>query len=152
MSGDSNWIELDEGLNKPFDGNYISMNGNGLISMNRQMHEAMNRPEAVILLFDPINSRIGHRPRTRICQTHFRSRESAHTESTGSMPGVLPENGTSDSIAPSFSGRPNSTMAPWCSISRAGRKWSPPPEKAPAPDPIALPVCCSFYPFCYSFR
>ena len=71
MGSDAPWIEFDETPNKPYDGNYVSMNRDGLITINRRMHEAMQRPAAVILLFDPVNSRIGLKPASPLTPNAF---------------------------------------------------------------------------------
>jgi len=58
-----NWIELGEGPKKAYrDELYASLNYRSEIVINRRAFEALDKPEAVVMLFDPDRSRIGLRP------------------------------------------------------------------------------------------
>ncbi|MGH9945683.1 MAG: hypothetical protein ACRD6X_00610 [Pyrinomonadaceae bacterium] len=41
---------------------YVTMNPRGFIVMNRKTYEKMSEPQAMNLLFDPVNNRIGLKP------------------------------------------------------------------------------------------
>ncbi|MEQ1604675.1 MAG: hypothetical protein ABL999_07375 [Pyrinomonadaceae bacterium] len=58
-----NWIELGEGPKKAWRGEiYASMNYRSEIVINRRAFEALDKPEAVVMLFDEDESTIGLRP------------------------------------------------------------------------------------------
>jgi hypothetical protein len=60
---DTNWKEVPRGDTTPAAaGLKATMNLRGHISWNRFTHERLGRPEAVRLLFDPVNNRIGLQP------------------------------------------------------------------------------------------
>ena len=60
---DTNWKEVPRGDTTPAAaGLKATMNLRGHISWNRFTHERLGRPEAVRLLFDPANNRIGLQP------------------------------------------------------------------------------------------
>jgi hypothetical protein len=60
---DTNWREVPRGDTTPAAaGLKATMNLRGHISWNRFTHERLGRPEAVRLLFDPPNNRIGLQP------------------------------------------------------------------------------------------
>jgi hypothetical protein len=59
----TNWKEIPRGDTTPAAaGLRATMNTRGWISWNRFTHDRLGRPEAVRLLFDPVNNRIGLQP------------------------------------------------------------------------------------------
>ena len=61
MKGD--WEEIPrEDLPSWTAGPHVTMNRRGHIALNRRAHEMIGKPEAVLLLYDRINNRIGLRP------------------------------------------------------------------------------------------
>lgn len=59
---DENWIEFDDGPAQTRDKIYVSMSRIGEITFNRHADEALGRPEAVVLLYEPNEDKIGLRP------------------------------------------------------------------------------------------
>jgi len=60
MKGDWEEIPRDDGPSWTA-GPHVTMNPKGCIAFNRRAHEMLGKPQAVLLLFDRINSRIGLR-------------------------------------------------------------------------------------------
>jgi hypothetical protein len=60
------WRELprDE-ISPQYAGLYVTLNPKGIFKMNRVAYQRMGEPEAVNVLFDPANSRIGLKPTSR---------------------------------------------------------------------------------------
>ena len=58
-----NWIEYGKGPRKSRPGElYASINSQGSVVINRHTYEAMNRPDAVVLMYDPETDAIGLKP------------------------------------------------------------------------------------------
>jgi hypothetical protein len=68
---DEKWIEFDDGPSMPRDRIYVSMSRIGEIMFNRHADEAMGRPEAVVLLFEPNTNKIGLRPASPLMPNAF---------------------------------------------------------------------------------
>ena len=68
---DEKWIEFDDCPAQPRDRIYASMSRIGEILFNRHADEAMGRPEAVVLLYDPNNDKIGLRPASPLMPNAF---------------------------------------------------------------------------------
>lgn len=57
------WKECPRGDLRPqFAGIYVTMNPKGEIAMSRATYQFMGKPQAFVLLFDTVNSRIGIKP------------------------------------------------------------------------------------------
>ena len=60
------WRELPKDAVSPqYAGLYVTLNPKGIFKMNRVAYQRMGEPEAVNVLFDPPNSRIGLKPASR---------------------------------------------------------------------------------------
>ncbi|MCA1589858.1 MAG: hypothetical protein LC734_05595 [Acidobacteria bacterium] len=57
-----NWIEFENGQERPLNGLYVTINDRGYIKFCRGVFEKMNKPAAVALLWDPLTDTIGVRP------------------------------------------------------------------------------------------
>ena len=58
-----NWREVPSGDKRAqWAGVYVTMNGKGVIAMNRAAHELMGAPVAFLLLYDAANNTIGLKP------------------------------------------------------------------------------------------
>ena len=67
-----NWQEF-KGSPPPRNGNrmYVSVNNRGVIVLNRRSYESLDKPEAVLLLFDGDHYAIGLKPCTRLMPNAF---------------------------------------------------------------------------------
>ena len=76
-----NWIEFGEGPKKASpDEIGVSLNLRGEIVFNRHTYNEMNRPEAVVLLFDPDTDSIGLRPASPHALNAFRPKIKGHAQ------------------------------------------------------------------------
>ena len=68
----ADWIEVSRGDVAPrWAGYYASMNRKGQIAFNRVTHERMGSPEAVNILYDRVNNRIGLKPTSRAMRNAY---------------------------------------------------------------------------------
>ncbi len=69
---DRNWIEYEDGPRQPGPENiYVSINRVGDLMLNRFTFEALGKPEAVKLMYDPDTDVIGLRPVSRLMTCAF---------------------------------------------------------------------------------
>ncbi|MEP6946179.1 MAG: hypothetical protein ABJA02_09705 [Acidobacteriota bacterium] len=72
---EAKWIEFDEGAARPRNKMHVTLSFDGNILMNRFTFEAMGSPANVVMLFDPVNRRIGIRPAAADARNSFELRQ-----------------------------------------------------------------------------
>ena len=65
------WVEFEEGPCQTGDGRYVSMSPIGEILINRHTYAEMNKPEAVVMLFNEEAGSIGLRPASPLMPNAF---------------------------------------------------------------------------------
>ncbi len=61
-SMEAKWAILPRGDGARWSGMYVTMNRIGKIALSRTTHERFGAPAAVLIMYDPLNSRLGLRP------------------------------------------------------------------------------------------
>lgn len=61
-SMEAKWAILPRGDAARWSGMYVTLNPVGKLALSRTTHERFGAPEAVLIIYDPLNSRLGLRP------------------------------------------------------------------------------------------